>query len=263
MNKYWAYFKGNIKNVLTYRGPMLVWVLSSLLNTFIMLIVWQATSGGTTFGGYTKSELISYYLVSMGIQWINSWFPFYWVSEAIQDGSIVHMLVRPASLFWSIYFAEAGWRVISAPLGIIVALLLALNFSQYLVFPTDIATWILFMLSLGLSIFVICSFSICMALLAFFFTHITVIDAFHWSARYLLGGQGIPFSFLTGFIQILALFLPFRYMLSFPLEIYFKKLSPDQILIGFGMSLFWVVGLSLVYKLMLSKGIRSYTAFGN
>lgn len=65
MRKYFAFYTGNIKNVLAYRGPIVVWIASNILNLLVILAVWMVAAGGSTFGGYTRNELITYYIVGL------------------------------------------------------------------------------------------------------------------------------------------------------------------------------------------------------
>ncbi len=51
-------------------------------------------------------------------------------------------------------------------------------------------------------------------------------------------------------------------MFSFPLEIYFGKLSGMEIVQGGIIGIVWVGILTQLYQLMWSRGRRAYTAFG-
>lgn len=105
--------------------------------------------------------------------------------------------------------------------------------------------------------------SLCMGLLAFWFTHINTVDNLYWACKFLLGGQGIPISFLTGLLGVVGFILPFRYVYSFPLEVYFGKLSDLQVVWGLAMQFVWAVAFFFLYRLMMREGTKAYTSFGN
>ena len=265
MRKYWAFFRGNIQNTLTFRGPLFIWLASGMLALLASVYVWFSANAGQTIGGYTKDELITYYILVLTISWIVNWMPFYWLKDQIADGSIVTTtLVKPVSLYLQSFFSEAGWRAVAIWWGLVgTAIFIALFKSHFILISSTGLNLLYLMISLLLSILVIFSMSMVMALMAFWFTHVDVFDSFNWVARMLFGGQGIPISFFSGPLRTLANILPFRYTMSFPLEIYFNKLNSQQIFLGFGIELFWILFFILLYKIMLTRGLKTYTAFGS
>ena len=102
-----------------------------------------------------------------------------------------------------------------------------------------------------------------MALLAFWFTKVDTLDALFWAGRIIFGGQVVPISFLPGIFKTLAYALPFRYMFSFPLEIYFNKLDSLQLISGLIMQIIWIMIFLLSYKVLFSRGVKAYESYGN
>jgi len=265
MRKYWAFFLGNIQNTLAFRGPLFVWLASGMLALLGSVYVWFSASGGQTFGGFTKNELITYYILVLTIGWIVNWMPFYWLKDEIADGSIVTTtLIKPVSLYLRVFFAEAGWRAVAIWWGMLGTIIFVFVFRDNFVFVSSTGLNIIYLVfSLILSIMVVFSMSMVMTLLAFWFTHVDVFDSFNWVARMLLGGQAIPISFFSGPLRSLVNLLPFRYTISFPLEIYFNKVTSLQIFFGFVVELFWIGIFIALYKIMLARGLKTYTAFGS
>ena len=101
-----------------------------------------------------------------------------------------------------------------------------------------------------------------MGLIAFWTTHTSSMDAMYWMAISLLGGHGLPVSFLPENIRGLIYLLPFRYLFSFPLEIYFGKLSVEEIVWGFGVGIYWLVLFLFLYRWMWRQGRKAYASFG-
>jgi ABC-2 type transport system permease protein len=101
-----------------------------------------------------------------------------------------------------------------------------------------------------------------MALLAFWFTRADSLVALQDAFTFLLAGQIAPVALLPDAMQTLAIWLPFRYMMGFPVEILMGQLSTSEIAFGFAVQLFWVcvaLGLSLF---TWQQGLRRYTAVG-
>jgi ABC-2 type transport system permease protein len=55
---------------------------------------------------------------------------------------------------------------------------------------------------------------------------------------------------------------PFRYTLSFPLEVLTGRLSSAELARGFAWQAFFCVGLWACYRLIWRYGLRSYSATG-
>ncbi len=262
MRKYYAFLKADLQNVLVYRGPMLIWLVSNALSLVVAIAIWFSSSAGETIGGYTKPELITYYVVALFLQWLIGWFPFYGIRDEIKSGDIVSMIVKPFSYYWRKFTGEIAWHLISSLVGLAATSLFIFFLRDYIVIILSPIKILMLFLAIILAIFVVFSFSFCMGLLSFWFLQVGAVDSLFWIARSILGGQFIPISFIPPAFQTLVKLLPFRYMFSFPLEIYFGKLSGMEIVQGGIIGIVWVGILTQLYQLMWSRGRRAYTAFG-
>lgn len=263
MHKYLVFCRISIIHTLTYRGPILIWIISGMISALTIAAVWLSSLSGKTLGGYTKPELIAYYIAALFLQWLVFWFPFYTITQDIKDGTIIlNALTKPIPYFRWLFAKELGWHIVSTPLGLLASVLLVLIFQEYIYFPFSFLT---VFLSLGAIIFAILltfSLSFCLGLSAFWFTEVGFLEGIFWGARSFFGGQVLPLSFFPKALQPLINFLPFRYAFSFPLEIYFGKLSTKEIVFGFLIQIAWIIFFVNLYKLLWRKGRKAYSAFG-
>jgi len=264
MKKYWAFCKANIQNAFIYRGPIFIWLAGNILSLVTIVAVWLSVSAEGPIGGYTKPELITYYVMTLFLDWLVLWLPFYGVVDHIRDGNIIlQILVKPISLFWQRFGLEIGWHLISLLIAFGATLIVGFFFRNYFVFLPSVINFFLILLVSFLSILVTFTLSLCLGLLAFWFTEIYAVDSLFWAARTILSGRAVPLSFIpAGIFQTITRILPFRYMFSFPLEIYFNKLSSLEIVQGLVVQLIWIGILVLLYKFMWNRGRKAYTAFG-
>ena len=243
---------------------MFVWLLGNSITLFTLLAVLFATPAEVSAGGFTRNELITYYVLGITFQWLAHWYPFYSVEQSIKDGSIVgKALLKPISYFWSQFAEESGWHTISVFFGLTVSVLAAIMLRDHMVLTTSLVRIIPTAVSTGLAIMIVFTLSLCLGLLGFWLTYIRVFDSLFWVCRAFFGGAVIPLSFLPGPLLYLAKILPFRYLYSFPLEIYMGKVIGQELVIGIFVQLSWVFVLVLLYNLMWRRGLRFYTAFGN
>jgi ABC-2 type transport system permease protein len=77
-----------------------------------------------------------------------------------------------------------------------------------------------------------------------------------------LAGQVIPLAFFPSEFSAFLQFQPFRYTLSFPLEIVLGDLSKTQMILGFACQAGYCVLLWLAYRIVWSRGLRQYSSVG-
>lgn len=228
-----------------------------------MVFVWLSADAGMLIGGYTKSELITYYIVSIFLSWIIGWYPF-WIAKDIKTGDIIgQILLKPVSLYWRAFAADLAWHAISLFFGFFASMLFWFVLKNYFVFSMSLERLVVLILSIVLAIFVVFGFCVVVSISAFWLTETSGLNDLFWVLLTLFGGQAYPLSFLPKTIGLLPQIMPFRYMFSFPMEIYFEKLSTTQILQGFSVGIFWVLFIGIAYKILWKKGVKAYNAWGH
>lgn len=264
MRKYWQLFQISVGNTFAYRGPIVIWLLGNVITTLTFVTVWFSASTNGPIAGFSRNELVAYYIFGLLVNWLTNWFPFYWIKDEIADGSVVgSTLTKPLSNYWRVFAVETGWHFVTLFVGLAATALILIFFRQNVTFFTSYTNLVLAGLSIIFSIFLTFSLSMCMGCLAFWFTKVSAIDDFFWACRMLIGGQSIPIALLPSTVRTIANILPFRYMFSFPLEIYLGKLDSTQLVIAFAMQILWIIAFIFIYQLLWIHGNRAYTAFGH
>lgn len=265
IKKYLAFFKNQFSATIYYRGSILVWIFSNLVFLTVIVSVWLSTNSTGSLGGYSISELIGYYLAGFFLHWVINWLPFYEVADEIKSGDIIaSSLIKPFSFYWRKFSEEAGWHSFAVIMGLTLTLILAVILQKQGLVAFEFSWSMLFLaiIAVVLAIFLVFGFSLCLGLLAFWFTEVWTVDTLFWAGRNFLGGWYLPISFFPGVFQQIIRILPFRYLFSFPLEIFFNKLSLKEITFGMAISLFWILFFTLLYKVMWERGRKAYTSFG-
>jgi ABC-2 type transport system permease protein len=85
---------------------------------------------------------------------------------------------------------------------------------------------------------------------------------FYFNIAALLSGEFIPLVILPFLAEYILKILPFRYTLSFPIEILIGRLTNYDIYTGFAIGMIWLVALYFIYKILYSISIRKYAAEG-
>ena len=263
MHKYWAICRASILTTLTYRVPLLVWNIGEIISLLTIIAVWLSVSAGKTIGGYTRSELILYYIFILFLQRIVNWHPFYDVKEEIRDGTLSFWLAKPISNYRRRVFQELGWHIVSSTSGLITTLVIVLLLGVGLSFNLTVLKIIFLASVIVLSCLICFTISMCLAQLCFWLMEVDGINSLFFTLIFIFGGQGIPVSFFPPGIHWLVEILPFRYLFSFPLEIYFGKISVLEIFRGYMIEVIWLLILISIYRRMWRAGLKRFAAFGN
>jgi ABC-type uncharacterized transport system permease subunit len=262
VRKFLAFYRVSVQDTLTYRGPIIVWLLGNIFTVVVSVAIWLSVDAGASIGGYSRNSLITYYVLSLFFQWLLNWLPFFPVSGSIKDGDIIgSTLVKPVSLWWRELARETGWHTVAILFGIMATLVACLVFRDYLEIPGQI-NWPLLGLASLVGILINFSFTLCLGMVAFWTTKVDYLDNFFWIGRLFLGGQMIPLSLFFGPLKTLAILSPFRYAFSLPLEILFNRLDNQETLWAFAIGSTWVIIFVLIYKFMWEQGRKAYASFG-
>jgi len=99
-------------------------------------------------------------------------------------------------------------------------------------------------------------------LLGFWITQsLSLHDA--WFAVFsLLSGYLIPLDLFPPRMRDVLFVTPFRYMLSFPVEIFTKQLNIGQIIQGLAVQWMWLVVFYALYRFVWARGLKRYSAVG-
>lgn len=263
MRKYLAFYRISIQNTLAYRGPILVWRIGNLLSLLTVAALWLSAEGGATIGGYRKPELITYYIFVMFLQWIVFWNASAYVGQEIKEGEFsTRALLKPASYYWQKFAHELGWHTLSPLYGLTIIALALFFLRTNLVFSLSPLTFFLLIIAILLGAVVCFSLSICLGLLAFWLTETSQINSLMWAGLLVLGGQGIPITFFSGFSKMVIYALPFRYVFSFPVEIFLGRLTLEGTLVSFAVQISWIVALVLLYNFLWKRGVKVYSSYG-
>ncbi len=131
--------------------------------------------------------------------------------------------------------------------------------SNFLITPESVA---LFTVALILGYLIVFMIELSVGLSTVWFYDIGFLKSYLDLANTFFAGKFIPLAFLPIFLSSLAIFLPFRYALAFPIELLLNKLDSNQIIIGFIIEVIWLGAMVFVYKIIRSLFNKSYKGYG-
>lgn len=257
---YLTLLRVNWQGVFAYRASILIYMLLATM-PLVSLAVWLALAADGPIGNYSSADFIAYYLAVIFVRHMTGSWVSYHLDHDIREGTLSPKLLKPINPIHdhiAMHLADKLFRLplVLTPIVIVALLIPGLRFDLS---PLNIALALVAMALAFASIFLT---SYCIGLLNFWLTHAMAIEDLWFGFRALLSGVLAPIDLLPAPIPQLSPYLPFRYTLSFPVEIILGRVSGEQLLLGFAVQLFWLSVFVGLYWLLWTRGLKEYSAVG-
>ena len=244
-----------------YRGALLIWLLGLVLQPVIYLTVWStvAESSGGTVDGFSARTFAAYFIVAMLVNHLTHTTAMWEFEGRVRHGALSALLLRPIHPVHRDIATGLAFKAMTMVAALPVAGLLAIAFQPVVTTrPWAIATLfpaLIFAMALRFAV----EWTLAMA--AFWTTSVTAINRLYF-AVFIFSGYVAPIDLLPGPARIVAEILPFRWMLSFPVELAIGRISVNEALLGLGSQALWLAAAVIALRMVWSRGIRRYSAVG-
>ena len=258
----WQLVKMNVMQTLAYRGAFFIFMINVVVSPLISLLVWLAVSEQGVTLPLGRGRLVTYFLMlGIVLMLTGTWFATY-VAEHIRLGGLSPWLLRPAPYIFHDVGNNIGEKVVKLPLLLPLVGLALLLFRDDLQLPADPVRWLLFALSLPMAAAISFLIEILIGLLAFWVQDVQGLIRIKVFADGLLSGRLVPLAFFPPVLSGLLGAQPFRYTISFPLELLTGQTTGVAAAEGFAAQAAYCLGLWAAYRLLWRVGLRSYTGVG-
>ncbi len=242
------------------RGFFWTLAIAWMMGPLVYLFVWITAAGSGTVGGFGRGDFILYYTVLIVINQLTYPTSTWTTGEGIRSGTISTWLLRPVPVIYEAIASDIAIKIVCLPFIVFIAVILGLVLGISIPFdPARIAIFLPVLFMAQVLRFMV---TYIVALLAFWTQRIDSLLALVNTFTFIFAGQVAPTVILPGFLKQLAIILPFRYMVGFPIEVLMGKLSPGELGLGVGVQFVWVVVVVLLYKVTWRSGIKAYSAIG-
>lgn len=261
MRKFFTIVRMELIDCLTYRADIFLYTFGGIFLPLVTLLVWLAliASGGRP--PFSASEISVYYALVLLVKiWTSVWAGVF-IAHDIRYGELSRYLLKPVSfLFFQIpnNLAEKFFKTLFA-LPVVLVLIILFNIDFTFVTLPNLLLFIVTILFAAALNFLI---NICGGLAAFWMSETQSLrDGIDFLSM-IFSGSIIPLAALPLTFQKFNLWLPFRYTLSFPIEIIQNKLMFTDIVIGLLFQIGWLFFVYYLFKHLWEKGIVLYSAYG-
>lgn len=252
-----------ISEAKVYRENIILNFIFTLFPLLITIFLWKTVykAKGLTIGGYTLNKMMTYFLFVFFLEFIsNARVVAVNISSIIRDGTISSYLLKPIGFYryqFTMFFTEKTvyFFNILIPLIIFIAVL-----RNYLYF--DFFKIILFIFSCFLALVLNFTVYLILGILTIWFEEITAFLNLWSNLTFILSGGAFPLTIVPERFYIFLSFLPFKYMVFTPINIYIGNLNGVAVFKEISVQIVWILALYFLFKILWKKGREKFSGYG-
>jgi ABC-2 type transport system permease protein len=258
---YGAFFAMMPKVFMAYQVWFWVGLVLNIISMAILVYFWRAIYNDTsTISGLGLNQTLTYILFAFIFMPLTSIDLVWEFGTNLREGTIIHHLLRPINFQGMNYAQVLGILVtrliLQLPMAIVAVLLFGLRF------PTDLTTWLAFIVSALLGFTVMFFFNWFLACLTFYTTEIWGLGVLLEGMNFFLSGALVPLVMMPEWVRNIVLSVPFAQALAVPVGL-LTGITPlsDAPRVWFTQIL-WIVGMWALSGLFFRVAVRKITVQG-
>ena len=256
----WAVIRSQLFAFTSTKGFFWTLAIGWMTGPVIYLLVWAAASREGAIGGYERNDFILYYLILLIVNQLTYPTTHWSTAESILNGDISKAMLRPMPVVYDAFGCDLATKIVCVPFVAAVSAALGIFLRAEITLAAQAVLPGILSLLLALALrFVLAHI---LSLLSFWGQRSSALLNVNDTFVFLFAGQVAPIAVFPAAMKALAVILPYRYMISFPVELMLGKLSPQEILFGFAMQAAWAAVLLAADALVGRAGTKRYSATG-
>lgn len=264
MGRHLRIFALFFQHVFQHRARNFMWFLIAFINPLVLLLFWQGIlSGDQRIQGWNIDSMRTYYMFLIMAQAALMHHVELTVAfNDIKQGELMRELLKPYPYFLMRLTAETPWRTIQAFYSVIAVIIVPYLLKAPIVASHDSMIILQAVLIAVNAFFISFLFKMIVGLVAFWMTNIDSVLEVNDVSLFALSGLVMPVNLFPQWMQTVAHFTPYPYILYYPISsfigIYNSADLLNIILLQFG----WIVGLFILSSLMWKRGLKKFSGIG-
>lgn len=264
MKKYLQVIRITFQEYFEYRLNFLLWRLRSLISFLTLFFFWEAIYGERAqLLGYQRSQILTYVV---GVAFLRSTILASIsvdLSGQIRSGELTKLIIRPLGMFQYWFARDLSDKLLNIFLTILEMGLILSVFKFPLYFPKNPLTYLWFLVSVILGIFLYFFISFTISVVTFWVDEI-------WATRWLFGiiileffaGVYFPIDVLPARLTRVIYLTPFPYLIFSPLKIWLEQISGFVMIKAFLVCFLWLTFFRSLSLVLWKRGVKNYGAYG-
>jgi ABC-2 type transport system permease protein len=245
-----------------YRGAWVIFMAANICVPIISLLIWRtAIANGARLPVDERFVTTYFVLLSFVTMATSSWLTNYLAND-IRLGRLSSWMVRPASLLVGFVANNLSEKFLKLfALAPMIGILWWI-FRDSMSIPAGPGRWAVFAVSVVLGAILVFTIDILIASLAFWMDDVAALAQARFIIASVLSGAVVPLALMPDWSRGFVDNQPFRFTVSFPVEIVAGNLTGSQLLVGLAVQLGYVLGFGVITRLVWAAGLRAYSAVG-
>lgn len=264
--KYAKVFAVGAQNTFVYRWNFVLRSVFGIVPLIGTIFLWRAmygASGGATLSGYTFSQLIMYFAMTIFVENLVTPTEDEWqIAGEIRDGKMSFLLLKPVNYLAYRFTLYASYRLLYTAVLLPGIAFIFFFLRDHITLPSHALTWPLFALGTLMAALIQFFLAYSIAMLAFWILEISTVVFILYSFEYFLSGHIFPLDIMPASFQAVLKWLPFTYEMFFPVAVFLEKVRGAELWSGLAIQAVWVLATFALARLMWSRGVRHYQAAG-
>ncbi len=265
MRRLWRIFLLHFQDAFESRSRSFVWFLLAVLNPLISLIFLQGVlrTGLVYFGEWNSSTIALYYfLLIIANALIISHIEEKIAEYDIHEGRLAMFLLKPFSYLWLNFFEELPHRLIQGSFGLAIFLCMFLIFPHFFNLSMTFSEIMTALIIVCLAYMISFLLKVIVGLSAFWFTDYHGLQQVVGVAWIILAGVVMPVGLYPQFLIKITHFLPFVYIIYYPVLSWMGRLHQLQMLRIILFQLIWISILYFIYQQLWTRGKKIFSGVG-
>jgi ABC-2 type transport system permease protein len=255
--KYRALALAAVQRAITYRGNLLLNLLSGLIWVAVLYYLWRAVyAAQAQLGGLDWRQMRTYILVGYAINALLTFTSLSRMMAVIRTGEIATELLRPIDYMRAQLAQIAGTALVEGCLSAVLALALGFLLLD-IAPPVSPLVALLFLLSVGLGFLIKFLISFLVALLCFWTLNGVGLIWAQTAIISTFSGALIPLQLMPGWLQTIALAAPFQAIVYTPLTIYLGTVQGTALWWALAVQIGWAAVLWVLARLLWLPAVRA------
>jgi ABC-2 type transport system permease protein len=244
---------------IAYRAEFIIWMFTTNM-PLVMLALWAAVARSGPVAGYTAKGFTAYYLTTLLVRLLTGCWVVWELTFEIRQGTLGMRLLRPIHPLLA-YSAE---NLSALPLRALFALpiVAVLVYTSASELTRDPLAWLLLLPSIFAAFLIIFFVQALIGTLALFVESAGGLFSVWLSFSAVLSGYLVPLDLFPPSVRAVTLALPFRFTLSYPVELVLGRLDRPAMLQLFLVQWAWVLVFALATRVLWRSGLKRFGAFG-
>jgi len=254
-----AILRVGFASVLAYRAEMIIWMFATNM-PLVMLALWAAVARSGPVAGYTQAGFTSYYLATLLVRLMTGCWVVYELTMEIRGGTLSMRLLRPVHPL----LAHALENIAATPMRLVIAspLFAIFLYTSHASITRDPLLLVLVPVSIAGAFLIIFCVMAMVGTLALFVESAMGLFTVWLGLSGVLSGYLVPLDLFPTRVRDISLVLPFRFTLSYPVELLLGRVDRVHALqllcAQWGYVALFLVGTLLLWR----AGMRRFGAFG-